>query len=85
MASDKSIMLCLHGFRILSAYSANWDSLTKKLIFVSGFYPLKYQIDTLRQTMQLIHVLGEFSEDLCKFFANPTMVRHVIPKIKLTI
>ena len=70
----------------------------KKLIFVSGFYPLKY--DTLSEKLRhkCIHVLGEsdtiilpkFSEDLHKFFSNAVpLVRHdgehVIPRIKITI
>ena len=68
----------------------------KKLIFVSGFYPLKY--DTLSEKFKhkSIHVFGEldtvispqFSQQLAQFFSNSYIIkhngRHVIPRISLT-
>lgn len=68
----------------------------KKLIFVSGFYPLKY--DTLCENFShqnTIHVWGEldtiilpkFSEALSQFFPDPQIIKHkgkhVVPRIKL--
>jgi len=68
----------------------------KKLIFVSGFYPLKY--DTCKTfTHKSMHIIGEADEvippkasvDLSKFFTDPVFVyhkgEHIIPRIKITI
>jgi predicted esterase len=66
----------------------------KKLIFVGGFYPLKY--DTLYQKFnhQSTHVYGEadmiilpqYSQDLAQFFNHATIIthkgKHTIPRFK---